>query len=241
MHDHSSKPAATPASDHLTDMLRGLRLDGVEYGRCEMTAPWAIAVPQQKAARFYFIAKRGCWLLTPSKEWLELRDGDAVLLPRGAEHVLASAPDVEAFPLANCQIRKVCGNIFDVKGGGDGQGAGESEPTLIFSGSMTFNVDAAHPLLRMMPDLMQMFELAKSEPGIAGALCGAGPDAAGAPVARRRQAQDRGRGAAAEPGPQRHKRAATGLSRPVRTLHAGRYLTHRILTSRTCSRSRPLR
>jgi AraC-like DNA-binding protein len=166
MHDHSSKPAASPSSDHLTDMLRGLRLDGVEYGRCEMTAPWAIAVPAQTAARFYFIAKRSCWLLTPSKEWLELRDGDAVLLPRGAEHVLASAPDVEAFPLANCKIRKVCSNIYDVKGGGDGQGADDGEPTLIFSGSMTFNVDSAHPLLRMMPDLMQMFELAKSEPGI---------------------------------------------------------------------------
>ncbi len=159
MLDYSSKIAA-PANDPLTEMLRGLRLDGVEYGRCQMAAPWAIAVPAQKAARFYFIGKRGCWLLTPAKEWIELRDGDALLFPRGAEHVLASAPDVEAFPLGSCQVQKVCGNIFDLKGGGDG------EATLLFSGSMTFNVDSAHPLLRMMPELMRMCDLATSESGI---------------------------------------------------------------------------
>jgi AraC-like DNA-binding protein len=160
MHDHSSKIAAAHASDPLTDMLRGLRLDGVEYNRCQMTAPWGVSVPQQKAARFYFIARRGCWLLTPANEWVELQDGDALLLPRGAGHVLASAPDVEAAPLGSCEVQTICGNIFDVHAGGDG------ERTLLLSGNMTFNVDSDHPLLRMMPELMRMSELATSEPGI---------------------------------------------------------------------------
>jgi hypothetical protein len=39
MLDRSSK-SVTPDSDPLSEMLRGLRLDGVDYGRCEMTAPW---------------------------------------------------------------------------------------------------------------------------------------------------------------------------------------------------------
>jgi AraC-like DNA-binding protein len=160
MLDRSSKNAAVHSTDPLTDMLRGLRLDGVDYGRCEMTEPWGIAFPAQKAARFYFVSQRGCWLLTPAQEWIELRDGDAVLLPRGAAHVLASAPDAEATPPGHCQVRPLCGNIFDVKGGGDG------ERTLLFSGSMTFNVDPSHPLLRMMPDLMRSCELSAVEPGI---------------------------------------------------------------------------
>ncbi|TIX40931.1 MAG: AraC family transcriptional regulator, partial [Mesorhizobium sp.] len=40
MLDHSSKVPVT--GDPLTDILRGLRLDGVEYGRCEMKEPWGI-------------------------------------------------------------------------------------------------------------------------------------------------------------------------------------------------------
>lgn len=42
-------------NDALTEMLRGLRLDGVEYGRCRMATSWATAFPEQEAARFHFI------------------------------------------------------------------------------------------------------------------------------------------------------------------------------------------
>ncbi len=38
----------------------------------------------------------GCWLLTPAGEWQELGAGDAVLLPRGSAHSLASSPLAEA-------------------------------------------------------------------------------------------------------------------------------------------------
>jgi AraC-like DNA-binding protein len=141
-------------------MLRGLRLDGVDYRRCQMTAPWALRFPAQPAARFHFVTRRGCWLRAPSGDWIELKDGDAVLLPRGAEHVLASAPDAGAVPLLHCEVRQVCRDIVDVKGGGDGAA------TVLFSGSMTFNVDSSHPLLRMMPDLMTAHELARTEPAV---------------------------------------------------------------------------
>ncbi|WP_119273711.1 AraC family transcriptional regulator [Taklimakanibacter deserti] len=160
MLDRSSKRILRSASDPLSDMLRGLRLDGVDYGRCELKAPWAILMPAQEAARFHFIGRNGCWLLTPDKEWIAIKPGDAALLPRGAEHQLASAPGVEPMPLAHYEIAPVSGNIFDVKGGGEG------ESTLLFCGSLTFNVDRAHPLLKAMPELMRSCELALSEPAI---------------------------------------------------------------------------
>ncbi len=146
--------------DPLSDILRGLRLDGVDYGRCELSEPWGLMMPAQEAARFHYIGKKGCWLFTPAKEWIELRPGDALLLPRGAEHVLASAPGVKALPLEHYEIAEVSGNIFDVRGGGEG------ESTLLFCGSLTFNIDGAHPLLRVMPDLMRACELVASEPAI---------------------------------------------------------------------------
>jgi AraC-like DNA-binding protein len=161
MHDKSSKSPVSANGDPLSEMLRGLRLDGVEYGRFRMQAPWGLSFPAQEAARFHFVAGSGCWLLTPEKEWIRLEPGDAVLLPRGAEHALASAPDAETIPFCHCTFEKVCENVFATSGGG---GAGDE--TLLFSGSMTFNIDRLHPLLRLMPELMQVHQATVNEPGI---------------------------------------------------------------------------
>jgi AraC-like DNA-binding protein len=141
-------------------MLRGLRLDGVEYGRFQMKAPWGLSFPAQEAARFHFVAGRGCWLQTPTQEWVRVEPGDAVLLPRGSVHALASAPDTDTVMFCQCSFQQVCEKVFETSGGGAG------DETLIFSGSMTFNVDRLHPLLRMMPDLMQVGALASNEPSI---------------------------------------------------------------------------
>ena len=154
-----SSPDGAPG-DPLSEMLRGLRLDGVEYGRFQMKAPWGLSFPAQEAARFHFAAGRGCFLKTPAGDWVRLEPGDAVLLPRGAEHALASAPDAETIPFCRCTFQQVCESVFETSGGGEG------EQTLLFSGSMSFNVDRLHPLLRMMPELMQVNELGLHEPRI---------------------------------------------------------------------------
>ncbi|TIV92471.1 MAG: AraC family transcriptional regulator, partial [Mesorhizobium sp.] len=41
MNYNSSKTTPLASGDPLTDMLRGLRLDGVDYGRCVLGEPWA--------------------------------------------------------------------------------------------------------------------------------------------------------------------------------------------------------
>ncbi|WP_163526017.1 cupin domain-containing protein, partial [Klebsiella oxytoca] len=51
MHDRSSK-SDVASGDPLNDMLRGLRLDGVDYWRCKLSAPWGLSFPAQQAARF---------------------------------------------------------------------------------------------------------------------------------------------------------------------------------------------
>ncbi|HVZ02842.1 MAG TPA: AraC family transcriptional regulator [Dongiaceae bacterium] len=164
MFDKSSSRKGELASsaqvDPLSEMLRGLRLDGVEYGRFQMKEPWGLCFPAQDAARFHFVAGRGCWLKAPAGEWIRVEPGDAALLPRGSAHALASAPDVEPILFCQCRFQQVCEKVFETSGGGAG------DETLIFSGSMTFNVDRLHPLLRMMPELMQVGALAANEPSI---------------------------------------------------------------------------
>jgi AraC-like DNA-binding protein len=153
MLNNSSKPAIVGTGDALTEMMRGLRLDGVEYGRCVMAEPWGVHFPAQSAARFHFIGAGASFLLTPSQEWIELRPGDAVLVPRGAEHSLASTPGVPAGPIERYEVKPVCGNIFDVSCGGGGPKA------LLFCGSMRFNFDSLHPLMALMPDVMRACDL----------------------------------------------------------------------------------
>jgi AraC-like DNA-binding protein len=160
MLSRSSNPDAATPDDPLNDMLRGLRLDGVDYWRCKLSAPWGFSFPAQQAARFHFVAGQGCWLRSPDGSWAELSPGDAVLLPRGAPHALASRPDVPTPDFVRQKCTPICADIFDFKSGGDGASS------LLFCCSLHFNLDGLHPLLRMMPDVMRANELIASEPAV---------------------------------------------------------------------------
>jgi AraC-like DNA-binding protein len=151
-------------ADPLSEMLRGLRLDGVEYGRYRLPDPWASDFKAAATARFHFISSGGCFLLTPSGEWLELRPGDAVLLPRGDAHVLTSKPGLEPQPLERFARKEVCSGVYDLQCpyvAPDADGV-----TMAFTACMRFNVDIQHPLIRMMPVVMLTSDLAAREPAI---------------------------------------------------------------------------
>ena len=145
--------------DPLTQILLNLRLDGLEYGRCQLRAPWAVAFAAQPAARFHFVAHGDCWLRAGDADWVQLRQGDAVLLPRGTPHILASSRDVPAVDIASLPRVPVADAIYLV--GGEATG-GESTHTLFCAG-LRFNLDARHPLLAMMPDVIRAGELARRD------------------------------------------------------------------------------
>lgn len=174
-------PVHPDRRDTLTQILLGLRLDGVEYGRCILQAPWAIRFAAQREARFHFVASGGCWLRAEGGDWLRLEPGDAVLLPRGSAHVLASAPDLpptDAQALARVPVSEQvyvvrgepaapeaeasAGSRSTVPSAADASAA----PHVLFCGAMRFNLDPLHPLLAMMPDLMRADELARRDPGV---------------------------------------------------------------------------
>lgn len=167
MHDHSSKTTAETASsddfwnDPLSDILRGLRLDGVRYGRCILEAPWGVEHPDLPAARLYFLAV-GNASFKVGEDWHELRCGDAVLLPRGGPHVIASAPDAPTCRFTGYKVTSVCDKLVEVRSEGDEAAAS----TILFSASMRFNVDLQHPLLTLMPDVMYAHDLNGKEPSV---------------------------------------------------------------------------
>jgi len=156
-------PASTVAHDMLTQVLLGLRLEGVEYGRCLMQAPWSVAFPARREASFHFVAQGSCFLRTPASEWMRLETGDAVLLPHGSFHVLASAPDVPSVEIERLARVPVADDIYLIRGDA---GDAAAEPSVMFCGAMRFNLDPLHPLLAMMPDVMHAGALARRDPTV---------------------------------------------------------------------------
>lgn len=164
---------ATAVPDTLTHILLGLRLEGVSYDRCAMLGPWAVAYPARGVARFHFVAKGGCWLRTAGTDWVRLHPGDAVLIPRGSFHVLASDPDVPTIDIDTLARTPIADDVYLVQGrcGSkrplNAQGKPEGpEPDVTFSGTMRFNLDPLHPLMTMMPDVMRADELARRDPTV---------------------------------------------------------------------------
>jgi AraC-like DNA-binding protein len=168
----AQEPFAEPP-DLLTQILLGLRLDGVEYGRCVLHPPWAIAFPAQRSARFHFVGHGGAWLRTPTTEWQRLNPGDAVLLPHGSFHVMASSPDVPPVDIDSLARKAVAENIYLV----DGRDPARADrlvadaiappppqaPDVMFCGALRFNLDPLHPLMAMMPEVMLAGDLARRD------------------------------------------------------------------------------
>jgi AraC-like DNA-binding protein len=159
------RPSRDPRTgqDALTEILLGLRLDGVEYGRCVMREPWAVAFPAKREASFHFVAQGSCWMRTATQDWLRLNPGDAVLLPHGTTHVIASSPDLPAVEIDTLARKPVAENLYLVSGAGPQDAAAEQ---VLFCGAMRFNLDPLHPLLAMMPDVMRAADLGQRDPAV---------------------------------------------------------------------------
>ncbi len=158
-------------SDLLTRVLLDLRLEGVEYGRCVLREPWALAFPAQRDARFHFVARGEAWLWTAQAEWKRLQAGDAVLLPRGSAHVMASAPEVPAVDIDALAREPVGDNLYLMRnaalaGAVQVADTHATPESVMFCGAMRFNLDPLHPLLAMMPELMHAGALVSSDPAV---------------------------------------------------------------------------
>ncbi|MBK0392611.1 AraC family transcriptional regulator [Ramlibacter algicola] len=147
--------------DPLTEVLLNLRLDGLEHRRCRLRAPWAVAFAAQPEARFHFIASGDCWLRAGEADWVQLQQGDAVLLPRGEAHILASSTDVPATDVAHLPQAPVAAGAIPLVGAGDD--SPDDATHAIFCASMRFNLDARHPLLALMPGVVRAGELASRD------------------------------------------------------------------------------
>ena len=89
-------PTIPLTSDPLAETLHMLRLTGTLYCRGELTAPWAIAIPQLEGVMIFLVVTSGsCWLQLEGKEPRLLSQGCLALIPHGLPHTISSAAGLE--------------------------------------------------------------------------------------------------------------------------------------------------
>ncbi|WP_240232859.1 AraC family transcriptional regulator [Devosia lacusdianchii] len=155
---NNSSDTSTRPTDALSEVLQDFRLSGVSYGRCELRHPWSITFPEQPLLRFYFVSAGPCWVHTEAEDWQQLNEGDLVLLPQGARHRLASAPELQCDSLAGCQVTRLGGNVSEVVKQGEGPAS------TLFCGTMALGAFALHPLIRLMPTIIRGCDVATHDP-----------------------------------------------------------------------------
>lgn len=84
--------------DPLTDVLAVAAVRGSVAASVVAGEPWGLRLDAVPGAAFHAVTAGMAWLLTTGSTPLRLTPGDAVLLPTGVPHVLASDPDAATQP-----------------------------------------------------------------------------------------------------------------------------------------------
>lgn len=137
-------------SDLLSDVFATLRLKSEIYFRADLSGAYAVAIPpENRLIRFHYVRRGACLVgLDGAGEWVLVSEGDMAIVPNGATHILADAPDRQAMPLAEV----IASGVLDGAGvlsAGDGEGRVQ-----LLCGFCRFDEAIDHPAVSHLPGLI---------------------------------------------------------------------------------------
>src|SRR5215467_15762407 len=91
--------ANDPVADIVADVVATPRRGSLRYSRNRFHAPWGAAFPAANLPSFHVITAGACWLIADGADPVQLTRGDVVLIPSGAAHKLADAPERPTRPM----------------------------------------------------------------------------------------------------------------------------------------------
>jgi AraC-like DNA-binding protein len=101
---------ATPASDPLSDVLRGVRLTGAVFFAVDASSPWVAEAPRasvvapyilpgvEHVIEYHVVTAGACWGGLIDQPAIRLNTGDVIVFPQGDAHVMSSAPGMRGEP-----------------------------------------------------------------------------------------------------------------------------------------------
>jgi AraC-like DNA-binding protein len=137
--------------DVLGDVLDSLGLKSRLFCRSELAAPWVIHFGGADAMHFHIIERGTAWLEVGAKQPARaLAPGDVVVVGRGQGHRLSDQPGRSDLAPIIFPDPPDDGRCTVVRHGQAGGG------TVMICGSFAFQHAAGHPLLALLPRLMQI-------------------------------------------------------------------------------------
>ena len=159
----SAEPFAL-ASDLINELLRGMRLRGVEYRRIQTSPTFGLGFAEKTGhAWFHFMAVGNAVLRMADGTTYALSAGNAVLISHGAAHQLSSHADVPVQDIERLDRVPLGDTVSAVHTATD---ASPTPSTILFSGCMEFELGSIHGLGKLMPGLMLIDAGGQRYPGL---------------------------------------------------------------------------
>ena len=152
------------SSDLINELLRGMRLRGVEYRRIQAGPAFGLGFAAKPGhAWFHFLAVGNAMLRMQDGATYALSAGNAVFISHGAAHQLLSHTDVPVQDIDRLDGALLGDTVSAVDAGTD---ASPTPTTVLFSGCMEFELGSIHGLGRLMPGLMLIDAGGQRYPGL---------------------------------------------------------------------------
>ena len=136
--------------DPVGEVLHCLRMSGIFYSRCELTAPWGLTLPPFVDCMMFHIVVGGRLLLAiDGAVSCELERGDLALVPHGEGHQILSAPGVAAPGLFEVPRTPLSEKYELIRLGGGGA------PTTLICGVVRFDQPTGKRLLASLPRVIR--------------------------------------------------------------------------------------
>jgi AraC-like DNA-binding protein len=136
--------------DALTAVLAVAGVRGTVAATLNAAEPWGLTLDAVPGAAFHAVTDGLAWLRIPGRPDTRLMPGDAVLLPTGITHILASAPDAATMPFDHLAAQQALAVGQDLRlGAGPGQ-------TRILCASYHQDPATTVPLLTLLPDVLHI-------------------------------------------------------------------------------------
>ncbi len=137
--------------DVLTDVMEQVHLEGTVYFSAELRAPWGISIVRSGRAPFYAVTAGACELQVGRRGAVRhVRDGDFVLLPNAAPHVVRSDREALVVPFDTW----LQAHPIDRRGGT--RHAGPGAATRVTGGFFSVDPLRINPLFGALPPLIHL-------------------------------------------------------------------------------------
>lgn len=152
------------SSDLINELLRGMRLRGVEYRRIQAGPTFGLGFAAKSGhAWFHFLAVGNAVLRMDDGTTYALSAGNAVFISHGTAHQLLSHAHAPVQDIDLLDGEPLGDTVSAVDTGTD---AGSTPTTLVFSGCMEFELGSLHGLGKLMPGLMLIDAGGQRYPGL---------------------------------------------------------------------------